>query len=110
MSQETEQTIGQEFAALWMSKRNPAQFNTASLLRDLVEAVDGFVNSEPEGMRSLIRELALAADGDESALREATTKGETIRITARQFLRYPGLVAVANKHHLSGPQTWQFPV
>ncbi len=104
-------TIGQEFTSRWMGKRNPRLFNSETLTRDMVHAIDEFVKSKPAGMESLIREIALeAVEGNESAVGEKTVDGDTMRLTARQFLRCPELVAVANKHHLGGPQTWQFPV
>lgn len=112
MSQQTGQpTIGQEFASRWMGKRNPNLFNSATLTRDMIAAIDDYVTTKPEDMESLVREIALeAADGNESFLKEIVVEGRTVRMTARELLRYPGLVAVANKHHLSGPQTFQFPV
>lgn len=104
-------TIGQEFTSRWMANRNPRLFNSETLTRDMVQAIDEFVRSQPPGMESLIREIALeAVEGNESAVGEKIVEGDTLRLTVRQFLRCPELVAVANKHHLGGPQTWQFPV
>lgn len=107
----TNLTIGQEFTERWMAKRNPRLFNSETLMRDMINAVDEYVKSKPAGMESLIREIALeAVEGNDSAAGEKTVEGETMSLTARQFLRCSELVAVANKHHLGGPQTWQFPV
>ena len=112
MSQETGQpTIGQEFTSRWMARQNAARFNSATLLRDLTEAIDEYVKSRPEIAESLMRELAMAAaEGNETFFKETTIDGKTVTITSRQLLRSPVLVAVANKHRLGGPQAWQFPV
>lgn len=110
MSQGTGQpTVGQEFTARWMGKRNAARFNSATLMRDMTAAVDEYVKSRPEISESLIRAIALeAADGNDTFYEEVTIEGHVIRVTARELLRYPGLVSVANRHHLAGPGTWQF--
>lgn len=112
MNQGTGQpTIGQEFTSRWMAKRNPADFNSATLMRDMTAAVDEYVKSRPEIAENLIRAIALeAADGNEIFYEEVTVNGEVVRVTARELLRCPGLVSVANKHQLGGPQSWQFPV
>ena len=112
MSQETGQpTIGQEFTSRWMAKRNEARFNSATLTRDMTEAIDEYVKSRPQIDESLIREIAMeAVEGNESFFKEVSLDGQAVRVTAREMLRFPGLVAVANKHHLGGPMTWQFPV
>lgn len=112
MNQGTEQpTVGQEFTSRWMAKRDPASFNSATLMRDMTAAIDEYVKSRPEIAESLIRAIASeAVDGNETYFEEITIDGNVVRVTARELLRYPGLVSVANKHHLGGPQTWQFPV
>ena len=112
MSQQTGQpTIGQEFTSRWMEKRDPAQYNSATLIRDMIKAVDDYAASRPKIDQSLIREIALeAAEGNEGFFKEVTLEGNTIRVTARELLRSPSLVAVANRHHLGGPSVWQFPV
>ena len=112
MSQDTGQsTIGQEFTSHWMGKRNPALFNSATLMSDMTKAVDDYVASRPEVDHSSMREIALeAADGNETFFKEMMVAGSTTRVTARELLRSPGLVAVANRHHLGGPNNWQFPV
>ena len=112
MSQENgQQTIGQEFAERWMSNRNPGSYNSTTLLRDLIAAVDEYVQGQPDDRVSVIREVALeAAGGDDNFFKEITIDGRPVRITARQILRSPGLLQVADRHHLGGPTTWQFPV
>lgn len=112
MNQQHDQsTIGQEFTSHWMGKRNPARYNSATLMRDMTEAVDDYVASRPEVDQGPMREIALeAADGNETFFKDMTVEGNTIRVTARELLRSPGLVAVANRHHLGGPNNWQFPV
>ena len=80
----TNLTIGQEFTSRWMAKRNPRLFNSETLMRDMVHAVDEDVKSKPAGMESLIREIALeAAEGNESAVGEKTVEGDTMHLTAR---------------------------
>ena len=112
MSQETGQpTIGQEFTSRWMAKRNTARFNSATLVRDMTAAIDEYVKSRPEISESLLREIAMeAVEGNESFSKDVAIDGKTVTVTGRQLLRCPGLVAVANKHQLGGPQVWQFPV
>ena len=84
----TNLTIGQEFASRWMAKRNPRLFNSETLMRDMVHAIDEYVKSKPAGMESLIREIALeAVEGNESAVGEKIIEGHTTSLTARQLLR-----------------------
>ena len=111
MSQETGQpTIGQEFTSRWIAKRDAARFNSATLMRDMAEAIDEYVKSRPEIAESLMREIAMAAaEGNETFFKETSIDGKTVTIASRQLLRSPALVAVASKHHLGGPQPWQFP-
>lgn len=112
MRQQTGQpTIGQEFTARWMEKCDPAQYNSATLIRDMIKAVDDYPASRPKIDQSLIWEIALeAADGNESFFKEIMVEGSRIRVTARELFRSPGLLAVASRHHLGGPSIWQFPV